>query len=271
MNLKFWILSLPVLFLFACQSTKDIAYLQDFDEYLQSNHSEENTNYEAKIRTNDHLLITVSAPVINQAQVAQFNLPMNTYLAPGETTFFQSAAIQTYKVDKNGDIQFPVVGQIHLAGMSRSEAVQFIKQKVSAYVPDPIVNLQFISFKVTVLGEVFRPGPVEVTDERISIFDALGVAGDLTIYGDRHKVILIRENDGKKDLHRIDLTQSSLFASPYYYLQQNDVVYVEPNKTKKRESKFGAGENYTMSILSVSFTAISVMATIYSIILNSKK
>jgi polysaccharide export outer membrane protein len=251
----------------SCRSIpKDIAYFQDFDEYAKTHNLAEFANYEVSIKNNDQLLISVSSPVLDQTQVAQFNLPMNTFLAPGETTIFQSQAIQTYTVDKTGFIHFPVIGKIQLAGLTRSQAVELITRKVSEYLPDPIVNFQIISFKVTILGEVFKPGPVDVGNERISIFDALGAAGDLTIYGDRRNVKLIRDNNGVQELYRIDLTKSDIFNSPYYYLQQNDVIYVEPNATKKRESNYGTGESYTLSIVSISFTAVSVLVSFLGIL-----
>ncbi|MDR0863693.1 MAG: polysaccharide biosynthesis/export family protein, partial [Candidatus Symbiothrix sp.] len=256
---------------FSCRSVPtDIAYFQDFDAYVQKNQPGNSAPYEPSIRSNDHLLISVSAPVLDQTRVAQFNLPLNSHLAPGETTVIQSAAVQTYIVDKDGYINFPVLGKLKLAGLTRSQAVELLSQKISDYLPEPIINLQIISFKVTVLGEVLKPGPVVVSDERVTIFDAIGAVGDLTIYGDRQNVILARENNGIKELHKLDLTKTEIFNSPYYYLQQNDVLYVEPNNTKKKESKFGAGENYTLSILSISFTAVSVLVSILGIMSNSK-
>ena len=267
MKFKFWLLIVPTIFFFSCRSVPtDIAYFQDFDEYIKTYQQQDSSQYESIIKNNDRLFISISSPVLDQTQVAQFNLPVNAYLTPGETSVAQSSAVQTYTVDKNGYIHFPVVGQIQLAGLTRSQAVETITQKIMEYLPNPIVNLQIISFKVTVLGEVLKPGPVPVTDERISIFDALGAAGALTIYGDRRNVILIRDNNGAQELHKFDLTKSNLLTSPYYYLQQNDVVYVEPNPTRKKESKFGKEENYNISILSLSFTAVSVLISFLGIL-----
>jgi polysaccharide export outer membrane protein len=118
------------------------------------------------------------------------------------------------------------------------------------------------------MGEVLTPGQIEVHDERISIFDALGAAGDLTIYGDRRHVNVIRENNGKKSLQQLDLTQSSIFTSPYYYLQQNDVVYVEPNKTRKKDSRIGSNDNFALSVYSISLTTISLLVTLYNVFLK---
>lgn len=267
MKLKIFSFCIGVCILFSCQSVpKDITYLQDFDEYTQ----QPQTNlekYEPTIKSNDQLLISVSAPILDQAQVAQFNLPMNTYLAQGETTV-SSLSMQTYTVDKNGFINFPVVGEIKLEGLTRSQAIQLISQKVSVYLPDPIINLQISSFKITILGEVARPGTINIPDERITVLDALGRVGDLTIYGNRKNIKLIRDNNGNKEFHTYDLTKSDLLSSPYYYLQQNDILIVEANETRKKASKFGSAENYQISMLSLGFTAVSVIVSFLGILLN---
>ncbi|MDL2222557.1 polysaccharide biosynthesis/export family protein [Bacteroidales bacterium OttesenSCG-928-M11] len=245
----------------SCRSVpKDVVYFEDLKTQV---FQKDYYKYEPTIKTNDQLLITVSAPVSNQSKVAQFNLPMNSYLAPGETTVLNSAAIQTYTVDKEGYINFPEIGKMKLAGLSRSAAIELITEKVSDYISDatPVVNLQIISFKVNVIGEVNKPGFVDVTDERISIFDALAAVGDMTIYGDRKNVKLIRENNGQLESVVLDLTTSEIFNSPYYYLQQNDLLYIEQNDTKKKESKFGSAENYKLSIVSISVSVVSVIAS----------
>ena len=271
MKLKIWLFSLLVIGLFSCRSVpKDIAYLQDADNYMQSKDSlAKKSAYEATIKQNDHLLITVSSPIPDQTQVAQFNLPMNTILAPGDVKIIQSQAIQTHIVDVNGDINFPIIGKVSVAGLSQSAVIQVLTEKIALYLPEPIINLQIISYKVTVLGEVLQPGPIEVTNGRMSILDALGAARDMTIYGDRRNILLIRDNKGERELHRLDLTQASIVDSPYFYLQQNDVIYVEPNKTRKRESAFGTGENYSATILSVSLTAVSVLITLAGFLLSN--
>ncbi len=253
------------IFLSSCQSTpKDIAYFQDLDARRQQLMADQVgfSVYEPVIKINDQLLITVSAPVLDQSLVAQFNLPMNSYLAPGETTTQKSPAVLTYTVDKNGSINFPVIGQIKLSGMTKSEAVQFIASEVSKYVTHPIVNLQIVSFTVTVLGEVMRPGTIQVESERVSVLDAIGGAGDLTLYGDRKNVLLIRDNGNGKEFVRFDLTKSDIFTSPYFYLQQNDVLVIEPNDTRKKISNFGAAENYRLSVFSTILSTVSVLSSL---------
>jgi polysaccharide export outer membrane protein len=272
MNINFLFFPAIAVCLFSCRSVpKDVAYFQDFDAYLQTVRPESSAAYDAVIKKNDQLMISVSAPVLDQAQVAQFNLPVNVYLSPGELTTTQSMALQTYAVDMEGCINFPVVGKIRLAGLTRMQAVDLVAQKVSAYLPDPVINFQMLSYKVTVIGEVTKPGQVNVNDGRISIFEALGAAGDLTIHGDRRNVMLIRETAGGKEYYRFDLTASAIFDSPYYYLQQNDVLYVSPNNTRKLESRLGLVDNYRLSVISTTLGALSILtSTIVTIISLSK-
>ncbi|MCC8146884.1 MAG: polysaccharide biosynthesis/export family protein [Bacteroidales bacterium] len=266
MKLKLLFLLSVSILLFSCKSVPtDVAYFQDFEKYTKE--IDDNFYaYEPTIKTNDELMITVSSPILDQTQVAQFNLPMNSYLGDGGSV--QSVSMQTYKVDKNGYINFPVIGEIKLEGLTRSQAIDALKANITNYLPDPIINLQIASFKVTVLGEVNRPGSINVRDERISILDAIGAAGDLTIYGKRENIKLIRDNNGKKEFYTYDLTQADIIASPYYYLQQNDVIYVEPNNTRKKASGFGAAENYSISLASVIFAAVSVVTTVISIVVK---
>ena len=273
MKLKIWLFSAVLLGLISCQSIPpNLAYLQDMESYMQSKeYAEEVFVYEPTIKVNDNLLITVSSPIPDQTQVAQFNLPMNTALSSGETRIIQAQAIQTYIVDVNGDINFPIIGKIPVVGLLRSEVIRRLTKEIEVFLPEPIVNLQIITYRITVLGEVGLPGRMEAINGRMTIFEALGAARDITIFGDRHNVLLIRENKGKKELHRLDLTQASIIDSPYYYLQQNDVIYVEPNQTRKLESSYGRRENYNIAMLSVSLTAVSVLITLAGFLFNMKR
>lgn len=249
-----------VICLFSCQSTpKNITYYQDLEEV--KNLRAEAEKYEPIIKSNDILLITVSSSTPIQEQVAQFNMPVNTYLVPGEASYFQSAGIQTYRVDENGDITYPIIGKVNLGGLKRSEAIALMEEKISGSVDAPMVNLSIVSYKVTVLGEVNRPGTVKAQDERITIFDALGAVGDMSIFGDRTNVSVIRDNGGELVVGKLDLTKAEVFSSPFYYLQQNDLVYVEPNDTKKRASKFGSAESYNLSMYSTVMSTISILSS----------
>ena len=275
MKLKiFSVLIFPALF-FSCMSApKNITYFQDLERSRQNIRTIGGPiEYEPIIKKFDELLITVSAPAMEQISVAQFNLPLTAFLSYREETGFQqSLAVQTYIVDHDGTINYPILGRIPLAGLTKSQAIDNIQKLVSNYVDDPVVSLKIMSFKVTVLGEVFKPGTVPVNQEKMSILDALGEVGDLTIYGNRENVLLIRENDnGTFDKVYFDLTKSDLFTSPYFYLQQNDKIIVESNRTRQLESKHGVADSYRNSLFSIMFSAISVIASTTVAIISLRK
>ncbi|MDH8701714.1 polysaccharide export outer membrane protein [Dysgonomonadaceae bacterium PH5-43] len=262
MKLKLILIMSVGILLLSCKSApKNVSYFQDYEKITSVDDAY--FAYEPTIKANDRLRITVSSPILDQTLVAQFNLPMTNYLSDGGNV--QSAGMQTYRVNKDGYIDFPVLGLVKLEGLTRSEATDLLKAKISTQIANPIINLQIASFKVSVLGEVNRPGPISTGDERLSILDAIGAAGDLTIYGKRENILLIRDNNGEKEFHTYDLTKSDFITSPYFYLQQNDVIYIEPNDTKKKASRFGAAENFSISLASVIFSAVSVIATVISI------
>jgi len=274
MKLKILLILIFPAFFFSCMTTpKNILYFQDLDKYQQNQlMTSDSGNYEPVIKKYDELLITVAAPVLDQETVAQFNLPLTAYLTSGETSVQQAPAIQTYIVDHDGAINYPVIGRIPLAGLTLSQAIEHIRNAISNYMKNPIINLRIISFKINVLGEVQKPGPIFVSQEKISILDAIGMAGSLTIYGNRKNVLLIRENnDGANEFIRFDLTKSDLFTSPYYYLQQNDKIIVEPNRTRLLDSKFGTADGYRLSIISMVFSAVSVLTSTAIAIISLKK
>src|SRR5690606_35144635 len=166
--------------------------------------------------------------------------------------------MQTYLIDYNGNIEFPVLGTLHIAGMTRIELTEMLKEKISEYAKDPIINIRLVNFTVTVIGEVGRPGTYTIQDERISLPEALGMANDLTIYGKRQNVLLIREVDGKKKFAKIDLTSVNAISSPLYYLQQNDVIVVEPNKARIRSSSYNQNNSVLISAIGTLTTIIAV-------------
>jgi polysaccharide export outer membrane protein len=277
MKLKNSLLLIVLSSFFSCVTPpKNVVYFQDLDKYGKNiRMGNDSAAYEPIIKKYDELLITVTAPVLDQENVAQFNLPMTAYLTIGETgttAVQQSPSIQTYIVDRDGMINYPVVGRIPLAGLTKSQAIEHIRTLVSDYVSDAVVNMKIMSFKVTVIGEVNKPGVVPISHERISILDALGSVSGLTIYGDLKNVILIRENNnGSRDYIQLDLTTADLFASPYYYLQQDDVVVVEPNKTRQLDSKYGAADGYRLSLFSMGFSAVSIIASTIVAIISIRK
>ncbi|NCA78936.1 MAG: polysaccharide export protein [Sphingobacteriia bacterium] len=252
---------LTALVLLSCASNKKIPYFKGISE----KDSLINTaiQYETRICSGDMLTIVVSG--LEPLAVAPFNLPIITYNSPGSEQLYTTPTFQPYLVDINGEITFPVLGKIKLAGLKKSEAINLIQNKLVQYLKDPIVTIQFLNYKVTVLGEVGRPGSYTITNERVSILEALGLAGDMTVYGKRDNVLLIRENNGKKEFIRLDLNSTTPLSSPYYYLQQNDVIYVEPNSTKLRSA---ASLNVSLWLTAVS--TLASMVTVIVALINIK-
>ncbi len=254
----------PIIFILlafiGCSSQKQIPYFSG----VNSNSADSINKsfykaHEARICAGDMLSITVSG--MDPAAVAPFNLPLVSYATPGSDQIYAAPTLQSYLVDINGNINFPVVGTIKLVGLTKSEAIKEINSTLSPYLKNAIVTIQFINYKITVLGEVLRPGQYAVNNERVTILDALGMAGDMTIYGKRNNVLITRENDGKLEFVRLNLNTDEVFKSPYFYLQQNDVVYVEPNNVKSI-----ASQN-----ISLYLSTVSTIATVVALIFLLKK
>jgi polysaccharide biosynthesis/export protein len=232
--------------LWSCGQQKKIAYYQDVDSFKDVNKN----YYESKIQPDDLLMIIVSTP--DPEAAVPFNLSAESVATPiAQSTTMTQRQHMLYLVDKDGKIEFPTLGTIDLMGKTKNEAISILKGKLLQYVKNPIINIRVMNYKVSVQGEVNRPGTYSATSERITLLEALSLAGDLTIYGKRHNVLIIREIDGKKTIGRIDLTKSDFINSPYYYLMQNDVVYVEPNGAKSNSSTFNQNIPVWVSLSSV--------------------
>lgn len=239
-RLFFWSLFLSIL-LNSCASSKKIVYFQG--------ESPLNTLYEnniPKIQPNDILSINISA--VDMKAAAPFN-QLNAMGTPTTTA-------KTYTVQQDGTIDFPILGNMVLAGKTRQEAIVFLKGKLDNYIVNPGVDINFMNFKVSVLGEVNKPGSFTLPNERLTVLEAIALAGDLDIQGKRDNVAVIREIDGKKTTYTLDLTKREVLDSPAYYLKQNDVVYVEPNRAKVQNSIV----NYTMwvAVASLALTIVSI-------------
>lgn len=242
----------------SCVTQKQMTYLQDADSaVMDSINAHYKSQTELTIRQGDALTIFVSA--LDQEAVVPYNLPAVTFAAPGSTSVQTTPMLQYYTVDEAGEITFPVLGKIHVEGLKRTEAEELIKSRLSQQVMDPIVQVNFIGAKISVLGEVNRPGPVAITHGRLTILDALASAGDLTPYGRRDNVLVSREVNGKVEVARLNLRKADLYTSPYFYLQQNDVVYVSPNKVRAVNS---ANTGLWLSILSTALSAATVIVTV---------
>lgn len=244
--------------LFSCASRKEVVYYQNIATLDTANVA---ANYEIKIQPDDLLSIIVSAE--DQEIAEPFNLKTVSVQSPQRlNTIVGQQTMQLYLVDAKGFIEFPVLGSLKVGGLSRSQVLKMLTEKISVYIKNPIINIRITNFKFSVQGEVVAPGVYDVDSERITLIEALSKARDLTIYGRRDNVLIIREIDGVKSYNRVDVTQADFINSPFYYLAQNDVVYVEPNKTKINGSKIGSDTNLILSAVSILITVISLTISI---------
>lgn len=251
-NTSVWLFLMLLLIFTSCGSRKSMVYLQQDSVQINTLYEQ----YIPRIQVNDILTIVV------KASDPKATTPFNPISSIGNGTITQQADLAlrpTYTVDGQGDINLPMLGNVHVAGLTRLEAIEKIRSELSQYIKDPGVNMNFNNFRISVLGEVSHPGSFIMPTERVTILEALGMAGDMTIRGLRDNILVIREVNGKKTMNRLDLTQQSALNSPYYYLAQNDVVYVEPNKAQINNSKLGANTNIIISIASLLITVISVL------------
>jgi polysaccharide export outer membrane protein len=215
-----------MLLFFSCTPKKNILYYQNIDTMV----SEKLNSYEIRIQPDDLLTINVSAedPTIT----APFNLNPVNVVGGGSQVSGNKSNVSNYLVDADGYIDFPELGKVKLSGMTRSEVLNFLKKRISAYIKNPIITVRIENFKVAVQGEVNGPGIFTVNSDRITLIEALTMAGDLKLTANRKNILVIREIDGAKSYFRVDVTQSDFINSPYYYMAQNDVIYVEPkNRT----------------------------------------
>lgn len=233
------ILVLSGLIVTSCVSQRKMSYLRDVTaesaDSINLTYQPIDENY---ITKGDLLSIFVNA--LDIAAVQAFNMPVANVQNLGSrqvSTNIGSGSLQGYWVDPEGNIDFPVLGRLHVEGMTTTQLKDTLTQLISQSVKDPIVNINFMNFYVTVLGEVRNPGRHAVGTQGMTIFEALGLAGDLTIYGKRNNVLISREVDGKMEFARLNLNDQAIFASPYYHIRQNDVIYVEPNNARAISSQ----------------------------------
>lgn len=258
-----WIMLLTCIMSFmSCNSTQKVSYFQDVNTLKSQSIRQE---YEALIYKDDLLAIMVNSK--DNELALPFNMPLVSYQVGANTNITQQR-ILGYLVDSEGYIDFPILGKLKVEGMTRIALTNMIKSRLISenLILDPIVTVQFLNFKISVMGEVAKPGTFTITGDRITLLEALSMTGDLTIYGRRDKVVVIREEEGKRTMLYHDLRSTDLFQSPYYYLQQNDIVYVEPNKTRAGQSRI----NQNTSV-AVWLSAISILASIAALIVNITK
>lgn len=236
-----------VLVLASCASRDKIRYYKGIEEAAYA----DSITYNPVLKQDDLLSIIVSSP--SAEATANFNVASfgvgNTGLAPGATA--EQPGYLSYLIDNQGKIDFPVLGKLTLGGLTRSQAMSMIKAKLKDYIKDPFVTMRILNFKVSVTGEVTQPGSFPIATERVTLPEALAMAGDLTIYGKRDNILIIRETDGKKTYNFVDITKADFINSPFYYLSQNDMVYVEPNKVRMNGSTIGPNITVILSSLSL--------------------
>ena len=266
MKKNIWLGSVIValmLSLASCGSHKDSMSYFDNIRYTGSG-TLGDTEYGLRIVPDDELSISVTS--VNPSATMVYNIPSSysPVLDPnsGVTTYFPSGAPRTYQVSPKGDITFPVLGKIHVGGMTTEEIANMLYERISKDVDDPIITVQLVNFHINVLGEVNRPGVVPSSGERFSVLDAIARAGDLSQYAVRDNILLIRENNGVKEYHHLNLNDSKLFESPYFYLQQNDMLIVEPNDVRRSNARYNVNNAYKIQVTSAVISACSVIASL---------
>lgn len=240
-----------IIFSSSCGSRKDIAFFQNSE-----NAKEMKSSFETRFKSDDLIRIFVNTKDPEASQV--FNLQtisnVSNQIGVAQVTY------QNYLVDNLGFIEFPVLGKLKVGGLTRKELVNYLKVSLKPYLTaDPTISITILNFKISVTGEVAKPGNFVVNSERISLLDALALAGDLTIFGKRSNIIVLRDIDGVKTINRVDITKTDFINSEWYYLTQNDVVYVEPNSTRVSSSAIGPNTTVIISGLSLLITVVALL------------
>lgn len=247
----------------SCVSRKHLAYFQPItSESATEINKNMKSQPEPRVKINDALVITVSA--LDPEAVLPYNLPNVSYATPTSEIIPTAQTYQYYTVDANGDINFPVLGKLHVVGMTQSEVIEMIQERLAGQVINPIVTMRFLNAKVTVLGEVKNPGSYMLNNGGMTLLEALGAAGDMTQYGNRSNVLITRENNGKLEFARLDLRTDEVFNSPYFYLQQNDVILVEPNQARTTS-------NQSISLWLSMVGTVSSAATVVVSVMSASK
>ncbi|MDR1201539.1 MAG: polysaccharide biosynthesis/export family protein [Tannerellaceae bacterium] len=263
--------ALLLTFLLSCSAPKDVLYFQGLDNLTHEQLAQLNQTYSSRIVANDILAISVS--FWDATAILPFNPPATSRLTPGIAEVSPTEYLPTYLVDTDGSITFPVIGKVQAAGLSKQELIDSLKEKIAHYIKggDVSVSISIINYKVTLMGEVARPGALTIRNEKISIIDAIGQCGDLTINGNRKNILVIRDNNGVKEFGRIDLTDPAIFTSPYYYLRQNDMIYIEPNRAKQKNARYSQAQSYNVTVFSTILSTVSVVSTVVLAIITANK
>ena len=261
-NIGVIVLSLVFILLSSCASKKKLDYLQNIESVALEASIK---NAKSTIQPNDQLVIMVTAKDMDvvkpfnqnfsSGQILQYSLPSNNSPSQGQT----SNPGPTYIVDSQGNIEFPVVGKISTENKNTEDLRDILKQEISKYVVNPQVSIKNTNYKITVLGEVNKPGTYIIPEGQSTVLEVLGLAGDLTIYGNRDNILVLRNIDGITSKERIDITKADFINSPYFYLKQNDVIIVSPNETKQKSSRLDPNAGIYISVASIVVTILALI------------
>ncbi|WP_299666373.1 polysaccharide biosynthesis/export family protein [uncultured Polaribacter sp.] len=249
----FIIITILGVFFSSCVSNKKIAYFQ-YDEIDQAKVS---NVYKTVFKPDDLLQITISSDDLEA--VKPFNLPAVAFAVTTNSVVGQAQQL-TYLIDSNGEIDFPIFGKLKIGGLTREETIQLLKNKLAPdYVKNPTVNIRIANFKITVQGDVAKPGTYNIPNERVTILDAIGLAGDLNISAKRDNIMVIREEGDLKKEYLVNLLSKKIYTSPVFYLQQNDVIYVEHNYARIQSASSNSNTTLFISLTGLIITIVSLL------------
>lgn len=261
--LRIWLLLLLPFVFTACQSYKKVPYLQDPE--LLNDMGRQEYLYDAKIMPKDLLIIAVSCTSPELAMPFNLTVAGPTNVKDANRYIASQPTLQTYLVSNEGTVDFPVLGELKLGGLTKKQAEAMIVERLKPYIKEtPIVTVRMVNYKISVIGEVAHPGTFTINNEKVNLLEALAMAGDMTVHGLRDNVKLIREDaNGKQQIFTLDLNKAETILSPYYWLQQNDIIYVTPNKAKARNSDIGNSTSLWFSATSIIVSLASLLVTIF--------
>jgi len=273
---RIWIYTCAIILVYisvvlqACTTGKKLNTLVYFNEQGDTALAKSVQNYEPAIQPGDRLSIIVNA--LDPASAAPYNLGSGVSASTTNLSLQSTAPPQTnsgYIVEADGTIHFPQLGKIQVAGMQRKQLIDTLTQRLVQFVSDPIVTVQFLNFKITVLGEVTRPGTLNIPDGKVTLIEAIGLAGDLPVTARRDNIMIIREKNGQREFGRVNMLSKNIFSSPYFVLKQNDVVYVE--LTKDKATATDLSKSILRSNISLATAALTVISTIIILIINVRR
>ena len=250
-----------MLLLGACNAQRNVLYLQDIESGTEITLPE---NYIIRLKPLDQITVVVNSRNPELAKPFNSSTSFNAITGTNVTSVTGESSLQVLTIDERGYVTMPILGEIECAGMTRQELAAEIESRIieGGYLADPQVNVRFAELTISILGEVNKPGRYDIKKDQISILEALALAGDMTIYGNRNDVAVVRERDGKSIVTKLDLRSSDIFASPCYYLEQNDLVIVSPNKYKAATSEINQNRSVWISIASTTISLATLIITI---------